>query len=261
MMMCSVCVATYKRSHLLRKLLDSILSQNLPYNIELQVIVVDNDVEKSAEHVIKEYENRENISFVYFVQPEKNISLTRNVAVKNSKGDYLLFIDDDEEAEKNWVSNHIRALTQYNADAVFGPVFPLFHNRTPEWIREGDFFTRPNPPTGTRVVFARTGNCIIKTELIKSEPGPFDPSYGITGGEDSHLFARLKNKGANFISCKEAIVSEFIPPERTTVKWLLKRSFQTGNISTRRMIENSKNKLINKTELFCRLAIKVRKNQ
>ena len=45
-------------------------------------------------------------------------------------------------------------------------------------------------------------------------------------------------------------MSEFIPPERTTVKWLLKRSFQTGNISTRRMIENAKNKLIKKTELF-----------
>ena len=99
-MICSVCIATYKRSQLLRKLLDSIVSQYLPDNIKLQVIVVDNDMENSAEHIVKEYENRENISFEYFVQPEKNISLTRNVAVKNSKGEFLLFIDDDEEAEK-----------------------------------------------------------------------------------------------------------------------------------------------------------------
>ena len=219
-MICSVCIATYKRSQLLRKLLDSILSQNLPDNIELQVVIVDNDVKKTAEHIVREYKNRANISFEYFVQPEKNISLTRNVAVNKSKGEYLLFIDDDEEADKNWVASYIAALNKYHADGVFGPVFPSFHNRTPAWIREGDFFSRPNPPTGTKVFFARTGNCIIKTELIKSEPGPFDPLYGITGGEDSHLFARLKNKGANFISCKEAIVFEFIPPERTTVKWL-----------------------------------------
>lgn len=254
-MMCSVCIATYKRSQLLRKLLDSILSQNLPDNIELQVVVVDNDVEKSAEHIVKEYKNKGNMIFEYFVQPEKNISLTRNVAVSNSNGEYLLFIDDDEEADKNWLASYVEALNKYNADGVFGPVFPLFHNRTPAWIREGDFFTRPNPPTGSKVLFARTGNCIIKTKLIKSEPGPFDPSYGITGGEDSHLFERLQRKGANFICCKEAIVSEFIPPARTTVKWLFRRSFQTGNIFTRRMIENANNKLIKKTELFCRAVL------
>ena len=94
-MICSACIATYKRSQLLKKLLDGILNQNVTDNIRLQVIVVDNDVEKSAEHIIKEYENRENIIFEYFVQPEKNTSLTRNVAVENSIGDYLLFIDDD----------------------------------------------------------------------------------------------------------------------------------------------------------------------
>ena len=42
---------------------------------------MDNDAEKSAEHIIQEYENTENIKLVYFVQPEKNISPTRNVAV------------------------------------------------------------------------------------------------------------------------------------------------------------------------------------
>jgi heptosyltransferase-2 len=48
-----------------------VLNQNVTDNIRLQVIVVDNDVEKSAEHIFQEYENRENITFEYFVQPEK----------------------------------------------------------------------------------------------------------------------------------------------------------------------------------------------
>jgi succinoglycan biosynthesis protein ExoM len=251
-MVCSVCVATYKRSQLLRKLLDSILSQNLPDTIELQVIVVDNDVGKSAEHIVKEYKGGKNICFEYFVQPEKNISLTRNVAVHNSKGEFLLFIDDDEEADKNWVINHIGALTQYNADAAFGPVVPSFHDQTPGWIREGDFFARPHSADGAYPSLLTTANCIVKAELIQSEPGPFDPTYGVTGGEDSHLFTRLKIKGARFVACNEAIVSEFIPPERTNIKWLLKKSFQTGNTVTRRMIENAHNKLIKKTELFIR---------
>lgn len=254
-MICSVCIATYKRSQLLKKLLGSILSQNLPDNIKLQVIVVDNDMEKSAEHIFKEYENRDNINFEYFVQPEKNISLTRNVAVNNSKGEYLLFIDDDEEADENWVINYIGALIKYNADAAFGPVFPLFHDETPGWLKESGFFTKDCSPTGDTAVFTRTSSCIIKAALIKSEPGPFDPSYGITGGEDTHLFARLKRKGAIFISCKEAIVTEFITPERTTIKWLLKKSYQTGNTATRRMIETADNKTLRIMELFLRAVL------
>jgi succinoglycan biosynthesis protein ExoM len=254
-MNCSVCIATYKRSQLLRKLLDSILNQNLTDNIKLQVIVVDNDVEKSAEHIVKEYENRENIIFEYFVQPEKNISLTRNVAVDNSKGEYLLFIDDDEEADKYWIVKYLEAINKYNADGVFGPVLPLFHDLTPAWMKEGNFFTKDCPPTGDTAVSTRTSNCIIKAELIKSEPVPFDPEYGITGGEDTHLFTRLQRKGAKFISSKEAIVREFIPPERTTMKWIFKKSFQTGNTATRRMIENAGNKLLKKVELFLRAVV------
>jgi succinoglycan biosynthesis protein ExoM len=250
-----VCIATYKRRQLLRKLLDSILNQNLTDNINLQVIVVDNDVEKSAEHIIKEYENKENITFEYFVQPEKNISLTRNVAVDNSKGEYLLFIDDDEEADKDWIVKYLEAINKYNADGVFGPVLPLFHDLTPAWMKEGSFFKKDCPPTGNIAVSTRTSNCIIKAELIKSEPVPFDPEYGITGGEDTHLFTRLKRKGAIFISSTEAIVIEFIPPERTTMKWLFKKSFQTGNTATRRMIENAGNKLLKKVELFLRAVV------
>lgn len=254
-MICSVCIATYKRSQLLRNLLDSILNQNLTDNVKLQVIVVDNDAGKSAEHIIREYENRENITFEYFVQPEKNISLTRNVAVENSIGEYLLFIDDDEEADENWIVAYFEAINKYNADGVFGPVLPLYHDQTPAWMREGNFFTKDCPPTGDKAVSTRTSNCIIKADLIKSEPVPFDPEYGVTGGEDTHLFTRLIKKGANFISSQEAIVREFIPPERTTLKWIFKKSFQTGNTVTRRMIENANNKLLKKVELFLRALV------
>lgn len=254
-MICSVCIATYKRSQLLRKLLDSILGQNLPDNIKLQVIVVDNDMAKSAEHILKEYENRDNIAFEYFVQPEKNISLTRNVAVDNSKGEYLLFIDDDEEADKNWIIKHLEAITKYGADGVFGIVLPDYHAKTPKWVRNSDYFNRNIPITGEKATYLGTGNCIVKSSLIKNELGPFDLDYGITGGEDTHLFTRLEKKGAKFISSLEAIASEFIPPERTTMRWLIKKSFQTGNTATRRMIENANNKLLRKVELFFRAIV------
>jgi hypothetical protein len=55
-------------------------------------------------------------------------------------------------------------------------------------MEEGNFYTKDCSPTGDTAVYTRSSNCIIKADLIKSEPGPFDPAYGITGGEDKHLF-------------------------------------------------------------------------
>jgi len=249
-MICTVCIATYKRRELLKQLLNSLLYQKLPKDTELQVIVVDNDKEKSAEDVIKEYKNGNNIKFEYYIQPEKNISLTRNVAVRHSIGVYLLFIDDDEKADSNWLIKHLEAITKYRADGVFGIVLPDYHAKTPKWIRNSDCFNKNVPITGEEATYMGTGNCMVKTNLIKNELGPFDPDYGITGGEDTHLFTRLEKKGAKFISSREAIVTEFIPPERTKVKWLFKIYYQRGNTATRREIEFAANKLVEKFRLL-----------
>ena len=70
-MICSVCIATYKRPQLLRNLLDSLYAQNLPANVNLQLIVVDNDKDKSAQEIAGEYENINCITIEYFVQSEK----------------------------------------------------------------------------------------------------------------------------------------------------------------------------------------------
>jgi len=251
-MICSVCIATYKRKQLLRRLLDSILTQNLPENIELQVIVVDNDEVKSAKEVVQSYNDVDNIKFEYHVQPEKNISLTRNVAVNNAVGEYLFFIDDDERADADWIKNHLESLNEYSADGCFGIVLPKFHNDTPEWIKSGNYFARDCPPTGDDAIYMGTGNSIIKTKIINQVSGPFDPDYGITGGEDTHLFAILRRNGAKLISTRKAIVTELFSSDRTNIRWLFKKSFQTGNTATRRMIENSNSKLLKKIDLLSR---------
>ena len=254
-MICSVCIATYKRSQLHRNLLKSIFAQNLPQNINVQIVVVDNDKEKSAEEIIKEFESNDKIWLEYYNQPRKNISVTRNMGVKNSRGEYVLFIDDDETADINWVRGHFEAIKTFNADGAFGRVISAFPENTPKWIRTSDYFNKNSPPTGEQATSLATSNCIINSVLLKTEPGPFNPDYGLTGGEDTHLFYRLKKDGAKFISCREAIVTEIIPKDRIRVKWLIKKSYQTGNTSTRRMIELAEAKNIKRAILFLKAVL------
>lgn len=239
-MLLSVCIATFQRPELLKKLLKSLVSQDLGKNIVLEIIIVDNDKNETARNIVKEFIDTDKFKYSYLVQPEKNISLTRNVAVAKANGEYLLFIDDDEYASENWVIELFRTVTNFDADGVFGTVNSYFSEGTPKWIRQSFIYNRPTFKTGTTATVTRSGNCLIKRSTIKSVDGPFDPAYGISGGSDTKLFYLLISNGAKFVNSFEAETFEFVPPERATLKWLVKRAFRTGNGFVRRLIENKK---------------------
>lgn len=245
-MLCSICIATYKRKELLKILLDSLCEQELTTDVILEIVVVDNDAEGSAKTVFDQFRNTNKISFFYFIQPLKNISITRNLAVEKAHGDFILFIDDDEYACKNWVALLLETQQKFNADGVFGAVKSHFEKNTPDWITSNYVFNRLSPPTGTEAQYKRTGNCLINSSLLKNHPGPFSIEYGLTGGEDTHLFAQLRIAGAKFVNCKEAWVSEYIPPERANTLYLMKRTMRTGNNFTRRVLSNHSNNKISR---------------
>ena len=249
-MLCSICINTYKRPVLLKKLLDSLVTQILDPIISLEIIVVDNDPDKQAGNVVRAFKTISSIDIKYFEQPIKNISLTRNKAVSEANGEFILFIDDDEYAQPNWIINTLACLEKYNADAVFGSVLSYFDVNTPNWIKSNLMFRRQIQKTGTIPAFTRTGNCLIKAAILNTVDGPFDLEYGLTGGGDSFLFNLLSRNGAKFIYCAESIVYEYVPPERASLNWLLKRSLRTGSGATRHLIKFAKNKFATRIWLF-----------
>jgi succinoglycan biosynthesis protein ExoM len=234
---CSVCIATYRRPRLLENLLVSLENQSLPDRVELEIIIVDNDSNKTAKPIIQKFEESQHIHIRYYTQPVKNISLTRNVAVEKASGDYILFIDDDEVASEKWVYYLLKTICQFNVDGAIGPVFPEFNPKAPKWMKHSDLFYLPIASTGQKAMVYYTSNCIFRADVLKEIEAPFDPRYGITGGEDTHLFARLEQKGARFVYCREGSVTEYLPPDRTCVSYLFKRALKGGNAHTRRIIE------------------------
>ena len=242
--LCSVCIATYKRPQLLKNLLRSLENQLLPKFVDIEIIVVDNDVNKSAEIIVRRFQHTSHIHFFYFSQPVKNISITRNLGVKKSSGKYILFIDDDEVASSQWVSHLLNTLNFYDADGVFGKVAPEFNPQTPKWMRHADFFFHPVPATGVKAKIKYTTNCIIKASLLRKMEIPFDPRYGLTGGEDVDLFDRLEEQGASFVYSEEALTWEYLPPTRTRLSYLFLRSLSMGYGHTLRMLIDAGRKKI-----------------
>lgn len=225
-MLISVCLCTYKRETL-EKTLDSLRCQSLPAGCSLEVIVVDNDAEESGKQICARFEDT-GLDVHYFVNSERNLSSVRNSTIENANGDLLAFLDDDEWAEADWISNLFNALNRYQADAVFGRVRVYYPEESPDWIKQGDMFGKDNHATGEILKKGATSNALLKSHWVKQENFRFDPLYGKSGGEDTDFFHRIYKAGGKLVFDNNSIVSETVEPHRLNLDYLKRQNIRIG---------------------------------
>lgn len=227
----AVCICTYKRPALLRRLLVKLQDQKMDGSFSLSVVVIDNDAQESGREVVQTVREHSKFSIGYFVERERNISLARNRSVENTRGDLIAFIDDDEYPENDWLLNAHRVLRDSGAAGVLGPVRPHYDNPAPDWLIKSGLNERKEFPTGRLLAdarFTRTGNVLLRRSLFSESGGRFDPAYGIAGGGDAAFFKRMMEKGKTFVWCNEAIVYETVIAERQKKSYHIKRAFTRG---------------------------------
>lgn len=227
----SVCICTFRRPLLLEVLIRAVANQFMGDLIEeLQIVVVDNDPDNSAREVLASWHDKQRVSLIAIHLPVANIALARNAAISAASLPWIAFIDDDENPEEDWLYQLARCQQQFSADAVFAPVVPRYLPGTPDWLIQGRFFDRRRFVSGSRIdeEDARTGNVFLSAEMLLLVPGPFDSTFGRTGGEDSLLFRQLLAQNKIFIWCDEAPVEEDVPVDRANARWLLARSYRIG---------------------------------
>lgn len=225
----TVCVCTFKRPALLAKLLESLAAQTTNEIFTYSVVVTDNDREQSAKSVAAEYAAGAKLEIKYCCEPEQNIALARNLAVRNARGDFIAFIDDDEFAPPTWLLTLVDTCNSRSADGVLAPVRPHFDSPPPEWLVKGQFCERPEYETGYVLKWreTRTGNALVRRNLVENVDEPFRRGLG-NGGEDQDFFRRMMEKNHTFVWCNEAPVYEVVPPDRWTRTYLVRRALLRG---------------------------------
>ena len=226
----SICIITYKRPLLLKQLLDSLYSQIIKNNYQISITIVDNDKSGSAKKIVEEYKFNSSFSLVYKIERKRGIPFARNTAIRLSKGnDIIIFIDDDEIAESDWLQNLINTYINNDYHIVAGPVKRIYEIEPPRWIKKLNIFTQKEYEDGEIINSSGTGNILFSNEILKNIDGPFDEKFPLTGGTDSLLLSDLKKIGYKIIWSKNAVVTELVPKSRLTLKWILSRSFRIGN--------------------------------
>lgn len=226
-----ICICTHKRPQMLARLLDGLVGQATEGLFTYSVVVADNDQQESGRAVVDAFSATSGIPVTYCVEPRQNIARTRNKAVQAARGDYLVFIDDDEFPTPKWLLTLFTTCRDFNVDGVLGPVKPHFDETPPAWVVEGKFYDRPSHPTGLVIDWrkGRTGNTFLKRHVFDGEETPFRPEF--LTGEDQDFFRRMIAKGYVFVWCHEALAYEVVPPVRWQRGFMLKRALLRGSIS------------------------------
>ncbi len=113
----SIIIPTYKTNASLKDAIESSISQTYR-NIEV-IVVDDNDPETEyraiAETIMKKYKNNKTVKYIKH-NSNKNGSAARNTGVRESKGKYVTFLDDDDVYFKNKIEKQMAKIL--NTDAI-----------------------------------------------------------------------------------------------------------------------------------------------
>ena len=120
----SVIVSAYNTESYIEKCINSLINQSYS-NMEI-IIVNDCSTDKTREKLVK-YENIQNIKII---DNEKNMGLSysRNIALENSSGDYIGYIDSDDYISQNYYESLLGTILKYNADVVVCDMNIVYEN-------------------------------------------------------------------------------------------------------------------------------------
>lgn len=108
----SVIVPVYNGELFLERCLDSILSQT--YN-NLEIIVVNDGSTDLSAKIIDRY-SKSDRRIVAIHQQNKGVSSARNMGIRNSSGEFIGFVDGDDEILPDMYEFLLNNLLKYNAD-------------------------------------------------------------------------------------------------------------------------------------------------
>lgn len=234
-MLVSVVICTYTMARLddLDEAMISLLQQTYrPIEI---IVVVDNN---------KELYETLHLNFKYGIRVVHNehikgLSGSKNIGINSAQGEIIAFLDDDAIAAPDWIEQMVQVYEDKQVVAVGGLTLPQWIGRKPIWFPEELFWVlgctykgHPEEMTVVRNVFG--GNCSFRRSCIH-QVGEFLPYLGRIGnrmltGEETEYCMRIWHRlpEHKIMYNPAAVIQHKVPESRTTLSYLLKRTYGSG---------------------------------
>ncbi|MHB1833780.1 MAG: glycosyltransferase family 2 protein [Solirubrobacteraceae bacterium] len=164
---------------------------------------------------------------------------TRNAAAALATAPLLAFLDDDVRARDGWLRELMAPLRDPEVVGAGGLTLPAWIGARPSWFPDefgwvvGAWFAgMPVQPAAVRNVWSE--NMIVRRDAFTAVGG-FRPGFGKLGltsltEDDTDLCIRISAspRGGRWMYVPSAIVDHEVPPERTTLRYFLRRCYLEG---------------------------------
>jgi GT2 family glycosyltransferase len=231
-----ICIPCFRRPQYLRRTLESLTRQRT--NRRFAVVMVENDASRSESvPVAVEFLNAGKFPGLCVIEPRQGNCYAINAAFETALQTFpaatsLLMIDDDEIASPDWLERMLVTADTTGVEIVGGPVWPEFDDERKRGLRRHPAFAPAYEVSGPVPVIYGCGNCLIRTSVFARLGLPaFDLRFNFLGGGDTDFFYRCRRLGMRFHWVPEAVISETVPPGRTSLKWLITRGLRIGAIN------------------------------
>lgn len=230
-MLVTVAICSWNRAALLRETLQQMTHLEPDDSFDWELLVVDNNSTDETPAVLAEFAARLPLRPLHEPKPGK--SNAANLAVKEARGEYILWTDDDVLVETNWVREYVAAFRRYpNAEVFGGRIDPWFEGTPPRWLKDG-FGTVAgcyaaidlNHPSGVAPETFYPLGASMALRRSSHLRHAFDPRIGpqpgsSIRGEEWMLVRELRREGAQVVWVPDAIARHFIPRDRQTESYL-----------------------------------------
>lgn len=201
-MRASIIITTYNRPLYLKRAIQSVLKQNTSYSYE--VIVIDDNglgslTQQETQKLVKALDH----NIVYYpLEQNSGACVARNKGVEIAKGEFIFFLDDDDEFLPNKVETQVSVLQKkQELDGCLAGFKRIDEKNNTEIVSEANF-----PVVGSFTNFAIKGNCFTPMLCIRKEAiqkiGGFDV---ISRFQDRFLMLKALCNGLVFESLNEQL--------------------------------------------------------
>lgn len=218
----SVLISSYQRATFLRHTLEALTNQK---EATFDIVVVLKPSGDGSEQVIQEFKNRLDLQVI--IQKEGFLIDSINLGLKYTKGDVIIFLDDDAIPDESFIEEHLRCYkSKLKIGGVAGNVIPTILGKGDEV----NFKTGNSQIISVRTPFLksisrRLWRCPLpgmeNYYVYISKAGNVEYNADITKNLGDGVFKSLLGRGANMSVLRKAIEGLTLPRS-----WLLGLSYE-----------------------------------
>lgn len=126
----SIIIPVFNSEPFLKKCIDSILSQSFK---DLEILAIDDASTDSSLKILNHYAISDRRLHVFSHDLNKGAPKARNLGIRKAVGDYVMFVDADDELRENALSKLYKHAKLYGADCIKGTLAYRYKNVKYTW--------------------------------------------------------------------------------------------------------------------------------